>query len=145
MATTMRAHAAFTAKLLAPLPADAEAVDSEDFRKVLQSDQRLKDKATYNALLAVWERADFTLKLARHESSAALYRWILNGRERATDPAYRHMQIVTAATRRLMLTDSPGKTQLAWKRKEARRFAEDAEVLAALAADEARIAPKQEA
>lgn len=145
MTTKKHTRAAFTAKLLAPLPAGVEQVDSEAFRKTLQSDQRAQAKAAFAAMTAAWEPAEMALKFAQHESSADMYRWILAGRKRSDDPCHRHAAIIRDARRGLLMTPAPGRTALRWKQHWAKHFPNDAEVIASLAADEVRIAPKQEA
>lgn len=145
MAINKHSRAAFTAKLLAPLPADVEQADSDAFRQALQADQRAQTKAVFAAMTAVWEPVEMALKLAHHESSADMYRWILAGRKRADDPAYRHSEIIREARLDLLTTPAPGKTALKWKRHWAKHFPNNADVIASLAADEARIAPKLEA
>ncbi len=127
--------AAFTAKLLAPLPAGAEAIDTKAFRRALHDDMKV-----------IWDRGRYRLNVAKADKKAAFYRYMLADRSVKTEAAERaHVAIVHQAERALLLIPAPGMTQLSWKRSQARWFANDAEVLAAIAADEVRIAPKQEA
>lgn len=145
MATKKHTRAAFTAKLLAPLPAGVEQVDSEAFRKALQSDARRAAKASYDAQFDVWHHNECLLKLAQHVKAACMYRWIVAGRPTGGPRDRAEIAAVTEAKRLLLLTNAPGKTQLAWKLRELKWHANDAEVVAAIAAGTARIAPKQEA
>ncbi|RYG87729.1 MAG: hypothetical protein EON59_06565 [Alphaproteobacteria bacterium] len=145
MATKKHTRAAFTAKLLAPLPADVEQVDNEAFRKTLQMDERRATKASYNALYDVWHHRQCVLKLETHRKDVKLYSWIVAGRPAGGPRDNDELASLHAAKRALMLTRAPGKTQLSWKLAELKWYADDAEVVAAIAADTARIAPKQEA
>ena len=135
MATRTLNAAEFTAKLLAPLPADAEAIDSKAFRRALHDDMKV-----------VWDRGRYRLNIAQADKKAAFYRYMLADRSADSEATERaHVPIVHEAHRNLMLTPAPGMTQLSWKRAEIGHHSNDDAVRAAIAADEARLAPKQEA
>lgn len=146
MATKNHARATFTAKLLAPLPVDAEPVDTESFRASLRADEKATARTLREGRLLVWNRAKYALNVAKGEHKAAFYRYLLADRSLSTQLTERKTaERVKDAERAMLLLPAPGQTELSWKLANLRHQATDPIVAAAVAADTARIAPKQEA
>lgn len=139
MATKTLNVAAFTAKLLAPLPADVKQVtDKNHLRVILEDMQR------------VWDLGMAHVKLANHVRDAAWCKFVISGRN-TSSPEYAtycfFMNAVGDDVARQMLIPAPRMKELRWKREQtsAWKYAEDANVMALMARDEARVAPKKEA
>lgn len=139
MATKTLNAAAFTAKLLAPLPADVEQITDKNHLRVILGDMQ-----------RVWDSGMAHVKLASHVRDVAWWKHVIAGRD-TSSPEYatycRLMNAVGDDVARQMLIPAPKIKELRWKREQAAawRYAEDVNVIAVMARDEARLAPKKEA
>lgn len=135
--------AAFTAKLLAPLPDDVEQVDSAEFRTALARDAKTVEQAKRARLSDAWQRALFALKVAKADHTATVYRHLLaEGPGKEGPDEERSRMIYSDAIRNLLLTPAPGKTQLSWKLAHQKHHKDDDGVAEAIAADAARFDAK---
>ena len=138
MATKTLNVAAFTAKLLAPLPASEKQVDDKITLRQIVDDMQV-----------VWDRGMAHVHLAHHRRDVAWYTFVIAG-NRTSLPEYAVycvlMNAVGDAVARQLLIAAPKMKELRWKRDmmKARRYAENANAVALMARDEIRLAPKKE-
>ena len=139
MATRALNFAAFADKLLAPLPAaEAPVLDKQTLRDIADDMQR------------AWDAGMAHVSLARAERETAWWRFQIAGGSPTTDAteyaAYcERLDALRPVTARQLLIPAPRLKQLRWKREQATAWPQTDEAHATIAADAARIAPKQEA
>ncbi len=139
MATRTLNFAAFADKLLAPLPAsEAPVLDKETLRNIADDMQR------------DWDAGMAHVSLARAERETAWWRFQIAGGSpsiNATEYAIycERMDALEPVVARQLLIPAPRLKQLRWKREQVTAWTLSDAAHAAIAADAARIAPKQEA
>ena len=139
MATRALNFAAFAGKLLAPLPAaEAPVLDKQTLRDIADDMQR------------DWDAGMAHVFLARAERETAWWRFQIAGGSPSTNATEyaiycERMDALERFVARQLLIPAPRRTHLRWKREQASAWALPDAAHAAIAADAARIAPKQEA
>jgi hypothetical protein len=136
MATKTLNVAAFTAKLLAPLPAaETQVADKLHLRVISEDMQR------------VWDLGMAHVKLAHSMRDAAWYAFVIAGK-RTSGPEYAAycalMNAVGEKVGRQLMIPAPRMKELRWKRDAKIGWKLTAEGLAAIERDEVRLAPKKE-
>ena len=133
MATRTLNLAAFTAKLLAPLPAHA-----------IQANDKTTQRSILNEMADAWDTGMRHVKLALAQREVAWWQYAIAERRGQSEVEYTaysaQMMRVSAEIERQMLLPAPRKKELKWKLESCHRETLGAEALAVLERDEARLA-----